>query len=135
MSIFRLKTKRERRLPLFLTCGSDGAIVSDPTLPYPTCKALTGSIGDLLLDGVTFAEEYHAANETSGTLTCAYDEVAGDVVLEVAVPKCLPVACSLDDPSTGVSHECRNIPCRRVNQSAMHKRSIQHIRKCSALTL
>ena len=52
---------------------------------------------------------YQAANETGGTLTCAYDEVAGDVVLEVAVPKCLSVVCSLDDRSTGVSHECRDI--------------------------
>ena len=102
-----------------LTCGSDGALVSDPTLPYPTCEALTCSIGDLLLNGslsgldcaswtmgescaVTCAEGYPAANETGGTLTCAYDEVAGDVVLEVAVPKCLSVVCSLDDPSTGV---------------------------------
>ena len=112
-----------------LTCGSDGALVSDPTLPYPTCETLTCSIGDLLLNGslsgpdcaswtmrescaVTCAEGYQAANETSGTLTCAYDEVAGDVVLEVAVPKCLSVVCSLGDPSTGVGHECRNIPCQ-----------------------
>ena len=58
---------------------------------------------------VTCAEGYQAANETGGTLTCAYDEVAGDVVLEVAVPKCLSVVSSLDDPSTGVSHECRDI--------------------------
>ena len=50
--------------------------------------------------------------KTSGTLTCAYDAVAGDVVLEVPVPKCLSVVCSLDDPSTGVSHECRDIPCQ-----------------------
>ena len=53
---------------------------------------------------------YQAATETSDTLMCAYDEVARDVVLEVAVPKCLSVVCSLDDPSTGVSHECRDIP-------------------------
>ena len=59
---------------------------------------------------VTCAEGYQAANETGGILTCAYDEVAGDVVLEVAVPECLSVVCSLDDPSTGVSHECRDIP-------------------------
>ena len=32
------------------------------------------------------------------------------MVLEVAVPKCLLVVCSLDDPSTCVSHECRDIP-------------------------
>ena len=100
--------------------------VSDPTLPCPTCEALTCSIGDLLLNGslsgpdcaswimgessaVTCAEEYQAVNETSGTLTCAYDEVVGDVVLEVAVPKCLPVVCSLDDPSKGVRHERRDI--------------------------
>ena len=57
----------------------------------------------------TCVEGYQAPNETSGTLTCAYDEVAGDVVLEVAVPKCLSVVCSLDDPSI-VSHECRDIP-------------------------
>ena len=74
--------------------------MSDPTLPYPTCRALTCSVGDLLLNGslsgadcvfwtmgescaVTCVEGCHAANETSGTLTCAYDVVAGDVVLEV----------------------------------------------------
>ena len=32
--------------------------------------------------------------------------------MEFAVPKCLAVVCSLDDPSTGVSHKCRNIPCQ-----------------------
>ena len=68
-----------------LTCGSDGALVSDPTLPYPTCEALTCFLGDLLLNGslsgphcaswticescaVTCAEVYQAANETSGTI-------------------------------------------------------------------
>ena len=83
-----------------LTCSSDGALVGDPTLPYPTCEALTSSIGDLLpnvsLSGlncvswtmgescaVTFVEGCQAANETSATLTCVYNEVAGDVVLEV----------------------------------------------------
>ena len=34
-----------------LTGGSDGALVGDPTLPYPTCEALTCSTGDLLLNG------------------------------------------------------------------------------------
>ena len=109
-----------------LTCGSDGAFVGDPTLPYPTCEALTCSIGDLLPNGslsglncahwavgescaVTYVEGCQAANETSGTLTCMYNEVGGDVVLEVEGPKCLLVVCSLDDPSTGVSHECRDI--------------------------
>ena len=70
-----------------LTCGSDGALVSDPTLPYPTCEALTGFIGGLLLTGslsgpdcaswamgercaVTCTEGYQAANETSGTKMC-----------------------------------------------------------------
>ena len=33
------------------TCGSDGTWVGDPTLPYPTCEALTCSIGDLLPNG------------------------------------------------------------------------------------
>ena len=94
-------------------------------------------------------------------MTCAHDEVAGDVVLEVAAPKCLSVVCSLDDPSTGVSHECRDIlyqgssvaTCtegyeadgsisttslrclRRVNLSAMHKLSLRRVHRCSALTL
>ena len=98
--------------------------MSDPTPPYPTCEALTCSIGEHLRNGslsgpdcasgtmgescaVTCAEGHQAANGTSGTLTCAYDEVAGDVVLEA---KCLSVVCSLGDPSTGVSHECRDIP-------------------------
>ena len=35
---------------------------------------------------VTCAKEYQAANETSDTLMWAYDEVPGDVVLEVEVP-------------------------------------------------
>ena len=59
---------------------------------------------------MTCTEGYQAANETSGTLKCAHDEVAGDVVLEVAGPKCLSVVCSLDDLSRGVSHECRDFP-------------------------
>ena len=50
-----------------------------------------------------------AQRVTSGILTCAYNEVAGDVVLEAAVPTCWSVVCSLDDPSTGVRHECRDI--------------------------
>ena len=92
---------------------------------YFTCEAHTGFIGDHLLNGslsvsdcaswvmgescaVTCTEAYQAANETSGTLMWAYDEVAGGVVLVVAVPKCLSVVCSLDDPSTGVRHEFRD---------------------------
>ena len=31
-----------------LTCGTDGALESDPTLPYPTCEALTCSIAQRL---------------------------------------------------------------------------------------
>ena len=42
----------------------------------------------------------------SGSLMCVYTEVAGDVVLEVGGPKCLSVVCSLNGPSTGISHEC-----------------------------
>ena len=38
-----------------------------------------------------------------------YEEVAGDVVLEVAVTKGLSIVRSLDVPSTGVRHECRDI--------------------------
>ena len=74
--------------------------MGDPTLPYPTCEALTCPKGDLLPNGslcglncaswtmgescaVTYVEGCQAANETSGTLTCVYNEVAGDVVLEV----------------------------------------------------
>ena len=53
----------------------------------------------------TCVEGYQAATETSGTLTCVYKEVAGDVVLEVAGTKGLSIVCSLDDPSTGVRHE------------------------------
>ena len=100
--------------------------MGDPTLPYPTCEALTCSIGDVLpnasLSGlncatwtmgescaVTYEEGCQAANETSGILTCVYNEVAGDVVLEVGGQKCLSVVCSLDDPSTGVSHKCHDI--------------------------
>ena len=96
--------------------------MSDPMLPHPTCKALMCSSGDLLLNSsllgpawtswaagescaVTCVEGYQAANETSGTLTCVYEEVAGDVVLEVAGTKGLSIVCSLDDPSTGVRHE------------------------------
>ena len=72
--------------------------MGDPKLPYPTCEALTCSIGDLLPNGslsglncvswtmgdscaVTYGEGCQAANETSGTLTCAYDEVGGTEVL------------------------------------------------------
>ena len=58
---------------------------------------------------VTCVEGYQTANEISGTLTCAYEEVAGDVVLEVAVTKGVSVVCSLDDPSTAVRHERRAI--------------------------
>ena len=38
-----------------------------------------------------------------------YNEVAGDVVLEVGGQKCLSVICALDDPSTGVSNGCHDI--------------------------
>ena len=107
-----------------LTGSSDGALVSDPTLPYPTCEALTCSIGDLLLNGslsgpdcaswtmgescaVTYVEGCQAANETSGTLTCVYSEVAGDVVLEVVGQKCMSVVCSLGNISA-TSLRCRS---------------------------
>ena len=88
------------RLPL---CGL--AVLTEPwwgdsTLPYPTCEALTCSIGVLLSNGslcglnfaswtkgescaVTYVEGCQAAKETSCTLTSVYNEVAGDVVLEV----------------------------------------------------
>ena len=87
--------------------ASSTVLVGDPTLPYPTCEALTCSTGDFLPDGslsghycaswtvgercaVTNVEGCQAANKTSGTLTCVYNEVAGDVVLEVAgKKKCL----------------------------------------------
>ena len=100
--------------------GSDGSLTK---AQHFTCEALTCSFGELngSLSGsertswnrgescaVTCAEECQAANEISGTLTCACDEAAGDVALEVAVSKRLLVVCSLDDPSTGVRHECRD---------------------------
>ena len=108
-----------------LTGSADGALVREPTLPHPTCEALMCSIGDLLLNGslfgpdwtswtmgescaVTCAEGYQTVNETGGTLTRTDDEVAGEEVLEVAVPKCLSIVCSHDDPSTGVRHEGRD---------------------------
>ena len=54
-----------------LTCGTDEALASDPTLPYPTCEALTCSIGDLLLNG--FSSGPDCASWTmgeSGAVTC-----------------------------------------------------------------
>ena len=51
-----------------LTCGTDGALESDPTLPCPTCEALTCSIGDLLLNG--FSSGPDCASWTMGE-SCA----------------------------------------------------------------
>ena len=93
---------------------------------YFTGKALTGFIGDHLLNGslsgpdsaswttgescaVTCSEGYRAANETSGTLKYAYYKVARDPVLKGAVPKCLSVVCSRDDQLAGVRHEFRDL--------------------------
>ena len=59
---------------------------------------------------MTCAEGCQAANETSGLWTCAYKKGAGEVVLEMEEPKCSSVAGSLDDPSTGVSHDGYDIP-------------------------
>ena len=101
---------------------------------YFTCEALTCSIGDHLLNGslsvsdraswtrgescaVTCAEEYQAANEIRGPLTCKCDEAAGDAVLEAAVSKRLSVVCSLDDPATGVRHECRDLSCEGSSEA------------------
>ena len=58
----------------------------------------------------TFVEGCQAATEISGIWTCAYKKVAGEVVMEVGVPKCLTVAGSLDDPPTGVSHHGSDLP-------------------------
>ena len=95
-------TVSEKSCTANCTCGSDEALECDPTLPYPTCEALTCSIGDFLLNcwlsgpgcaswtmgescAVTCAAEgYQAANETSCTLTCVCDEAVGDVILEFA---------------------------------------------------
>ena len=55
-----------------LTCGPDGALVSDPTLPYPTCESRMCSIGDVLLNGSLFGPD--CASRTmckSGAVTCA----------------------------------------------------------------
>ena len=85
-----------------LTCGSDGAWVSDPTPSYPICEGGTSCSTALGPDAswtmgescaVTYVEGCQAANETSGTSTCAHNDVAGDVVLEAAVPKCRSVVC------------------------------------------
>ena len=58
---------------------------------------------------VTCAEGNRTVNETRSILTWEYQEVAGNVVLEVAESKCLSVVCSLDDQSTAVHHECWDI--------------------------
>ena len=106
-----------------LAGGSDGSLTK---AQYFTCEALTCFIGDLLPKGslsrpdcaswttgescaVTCAEGYRAANESSGTLKCAYDKVARDAVLKGAVPECLSVGCSRDDPLAGVRHEFRDL--------------------------
>ena len=130
------------------------------TLSGSDCASWTMGESCAVTCAVTCAEGYQAANDIGGTLTCAYDEVAGDVVLEVAVSKRWSVVCSLDDPSTGVRHECRvisyqgscvvtctkvmqlmgvfpQLSCfvfRRMNVSAMHKLSTRRVRRCSALT-
>ena len=81
-----------------LTC-SDGALVSDPTLPYPTCEApraplatscstalcldRTALLGPWVKSGaVTCTEEYQAANDISGTLTwggCGTEVLVGSL--------------------------------------------------------
>ena len=57
-----------------LTCGSDGALVSDLTPSYPTCEALDCSIGNLWLDGSLSGPEW-----SSWTLdeSCAETNVEG----------------------------------------------------------
>ena len=75
---------------------------------------------------------------------CADDEVAGDVVLERAVPKCLSIVCLLDDPSTGDRHEGRDVgvfqqlSCfvfHREDSAAKYKLFIRCVRRCSVLTI
>ena len=65
-----------------LTCGSDGATVSDPTFPYPTCSRDTCMV---------FASEgYEAVLNDTPTSTCAYNSsVNTDWADEV--PLCLVV--------------------------------------------
>ena len=45
-----IQQSQGQRLPLFSTCGSGGALVSDLTPSYPTCQTLACPIGDLWLD-------------------------------------------------------------------------------------
>ena len=86
---------------IVLAGGSDGSLTK---ARYFTCEAPTCFFGHHLLNSslsafdcasstmgescaVTSAEDYQVANEITGTLTCACDEAARDVVLEVAVSK------------------------------------------------
>ena len=80
-----------------LACDSEGALVCDPTLPYPTCEALTCSTGDFMPNGSLSGLNCASCRDLrdlrgrvpSGERNqwhfdvCVYNEVAGGVVLEV----------------------------------------------------
>ena len=63
--------------PTVWTCGSEGALVSDPTSPYPTCR------GSSIVDAgmVFFAEEYKAVSNDTSTLTCSHSSSGNTVRL------------------------------------------------------
>ena len=149
--------------------GLTGGADRDPMLPHPTCKALKCSIGELLLNSslfgpdwtssvmgescaVTYVEGYQAANESSGTLTCVYEEVAGGRACRSfvrsmirqqrsatsAVTSCLrAVVGPLAERVVEQMAVFQQLPCtfRQVNLSAMHQLSIRRVRRCPVLTL
>ena len=66
-----------------LTCDSDGAMVSDPTFPYPTSSRDTCMV---------FASEgYQAVLNDTRTSTCAYNSSVNTVNWADEVPLCLVV--------------------------------------------
>ena len=101
----------------------------DPTLPYHTCEALTCfhwrplAPTALCLDLTALLGPWVKScavdlrgrgtkqrTETRGTLTCAYDEVAGDVGSGgLRYQSACRSFVRLMDPSTGVTHECHDI--------------------------
>ena len=96
-----------------LTCGSDGALVSDPTLPYPNCGALMCSIGYLLLNWLlrvaTCTKGYEADGSISTTsLRClSSGEFVSDA--QTVYPSCSQMLCSdtLRQSGVGANSSCR----------------------------
>ena len=89
------------------TCGSEGALVSDLTFPYPTCRG--SSIVDTCM--VFGSEEYQAVSNDTSTLTCSHSSSDNPIYWVCEVPLCRVVTGDVIASSRVDFSECFGFTC------------------------